>query len=273
MRISISNIAWDTMHDHSVATLLKQLEIDAIDVAPSKYFSDFAKTTTKEITHVKDQWLRQNISIIGMQALLYGTLGLNVFGDKNSQSKMLQHLREVCRIAAGLNAKSLVFGSPKNRDRTGYTDQQTLDIAIPFFQELGNYAEDYEVIMCLEPNPPSYGANFMTTFDETAEIVRTVNHKAIKMQFDTGTLIINEDDPHVVLQKHADIIGHIHLSEPNLPPVGKYQKHTIIAQALKEHLPNQPATIEMTTPQDEQLSAIEHSIKFIIDNYKSRTFS
>lgn len=273
MRLSISNIAWDTTHDDSVATLLKQLEIDAIDVAPGKYFSDFANATKKEIINVRDQWLRKDISIIGMQALLYGTTGLNVFGDKNSQSKMLQHLHEVCRIAADLNAKFLVFGSPKNRDRTGFTDQEVLDTAIPFFQQLGNYAQDYEVIICLEPNPTCYGANFMTTFEETSRIVQTVNHNAIKMQFDTGTLIINEDNPNEVLKNHADIIGHIHLSEPNLPPLGNYQNHHIIAQAIQQYLPDQPATIEMTTTPNEQLSSIERALIFTIENYTAKVSS
>jgi hypothetical protein len=52
-----------------------------------------------------------------MQALLFGTTGLNVFGDNKSQEAMLEHLRAVCRIGAGLGATKLVFGSPKNRDR------------------------------------------------------------------------------------------------------------------------------------------------------------
>ena len=93
---------------------------------------------------------------------------------------MLQHLSSVCRIGAGLGATRLVFGSPKNRDRTGLSDQQARDVAVPFFRRLGTIAQSYGVVICLEPNPTCYGANFMTTSAETAQVVEQIDHPAIK---------------------------------------------------------------------------------------------
>ena len=40
MRISISNIAWEVEDDERIVQLLHKYGVDAIDVAPSKYFSD-----------------------------------------------------------------------------------------------------------------------------------------------------------------------------------------------------------------------------------------
>ncbi len=71
-----------------------------------------------------------------MQSLLFATTGLNVFGSPESQDAMLQHLSAVCRIGAGLGANRIVFGSPKNRDRSGLTDQQTMDVAVGFLEGL-----------------------------------------------------------------------------------------------------------------------------------------
>ena len=68
-----------------------------------------------------------------MQSLLFGTSGLNLFGTSEVQQAMLRHLTAICRIGAGLGATRLVFGSPKNRDRTGLTDKAALEIAVPFF--------------------------------------------------------------------------------------------------------------------------------------------
>ena len=126
-----------------------------------------------------------------MQALLFGTTGLNVFGESKRQDAMLEHLRAVCRIGAGLGSTRLVFGSPKNRDRSGLNDSQALEQAVSFFRRLGNAAQEHGVIICLEPNPTQYGANFMTTSDETAFVVAAVDHEAIRMQFDTGALTIH----------------------------------------------------------------------------------
>lgn len=51
--------------------------------------------------------------------------GLNIFATDASRDAMLHYLDAVCRIAGLLGASRLVFGSPKNRDRTGLTDKET----------------------------------------------------------------------------------------------------------------------------------------------------
>ena len=42
MRLGLTNLAWDPSRDEAVAGLLARLGMDAIDVAPSKYFADVA---------------------------------------------------------------------------------------------------------------------------------------------------------------------------------------------------------------------------------------
>ena len=191
MRLAISNIAWDIAEDASVAELLVKFGVDAIDVAPGKYFPDPAGAKDEDIAKVRGWWAGHGIAISGMQSLLFGTTGLNVFGDGKSQEAMLEHLGAVCRIGAGLGATRLVFGSPKNRDRSGLSNAQVLEQAVSFFRRLGDIAREHGVIVCLEPNPTRYGANFMTTSAETAHVVAAVGHESIRMQFDTGALTIN----------------------------------------------------------------------------------
>ena len=199
MRLAISNIAWDVTEDEDVARLLHQYSIDAIDVAPGKYFSDPVNTNDEDIIRVREWWAEHGIEITGMQALLFGTTGLNIFGSAEIQDAMLDHLAAVCRIGSGLRATRVVFGSPKNRDRSGLSDREAIDVAVSFFRRLGEIAESCGVVICLEPNPPCYGANFMTTSAKTAQVVELVTHPAIKMQFDTGALTINDEDAASVL--------------------------------------------------------------------------
>lgn len=269
MRLAISNIAWDTVEDEAIVKLLHRFNIDAIDVAPGKYFPDPAKATEKDIARVKNWWSERGIEITGMQALLYGTTGLNVFGPPQAQDAMLQHLAAVCRIGAGLEAKRLVFGSPKNRDRTGLSDQQAMDVAVHFFRRLGVAAQSYGVVICLEPNPPCYGANFMTTSAETAQVVRQIAHSSVRMQLDTGALTINGEDPATVLQDCASLIGHVHASEPDLLPLGDGgTDHAKVVAALKQHLPNHVASIEMLATKNEPHEvSIERALNVAIQHY------
>ena len=86
MRLSISNIAWDPAEDTEIAKLLKNYHINAIDIAPSKYFSNFFTTGKSEIVAIKNYWLDHGIELVGMQSLLFGTQGLNIFGSPSVQA-------------------------------------------------------------------------------------------------------------------------------------------------------------------------------------------
>lgn len=269
MRLAISNIAWDTHEDHKVAQILNQFRVDAIDIAPGKYFSDFHATTREDVRRVRQWWQERGIEITGMQALLFGTNGLNVFGSQDVQNRLLHHLKAVCRIGTELGATRLVFGSPKNRDRTGLSDQDAMCMAIEFFRRLGDIAKFYGVLICLEPNPPCYGANFMTTTKETAAVVMNVAHASIKMQLDTGALSLNGEDPKLTVETYHPLIGHIHASEPNLVPLGDSDMdHTRIAHLISRLLPNHVISIEMLSTQDEShISSIERALKYAIQHY------
>jgi sugar phosphate isomerase/epimerase len=262
MRVAISNIAWDISSDEEVAQLLSRYGVDAIDIAPGKYFPQPKAATDAEIQAVKQWWNSRGISLTGMQSLLFGTTGLNVFGSAESQQAMLDHLDAVCRIAAGLGSTRLVFGSPKNRDRSAIADDLVDSIAVPFFRRLGDVAARHGVLICLEPNPTCYGANFMINSVETARVVEAVDHDSIRMQLDTGALAINDESPEEIVARFASFIGHVHASEPNLITLGDGgSKHEQVAQALMKYLPNHVVTIEMLSAKEEpNMASIERAL-------------
>lgn len=270
MRLAISNIAWDIAEDEEVAALLRNLRIDAIDIAPGKYFPQPAAAASADVARVRDWWAHRGIEITGMQALLFGTTGLNVFGSPESQAALLQHLDAVCRIAAGLNSPRLVFGSPRNRDRSGLDEAETMVRAELFFRRLGDIAESHGVTICLEPNPVCYGANFMTTSMETSKVVAQIAHPAIRMQFDTGAVTINDEDPEVVLEASAALVGHVHASEPNLVPLGDGDTdHAAMSKALRNHLSQHLVSVEMVATQDERhLVSMERALMKAVQHYR-----
>ena len=272
MRLAISNIAWDVSEDEAIARLLQRRGIDAIDVAPGKYFPDPLGARDEDIARVRAWWNERGQEITGMQALLFGTTGLNVFAPTDVQDAMLKHLAAVCRIGSGLGAKRLVFGSPKNRDRTGLTDGEAMDVATPFFERLGDVAESYGVLICLEPNPHCYGANFMTTSAETARIVKQTAHPAIKMQLDTGALTINGEDAATILESYAQLIGHVHASEPELRPLGEGgTDHGKVYEALVRYLPQHIVSIEMLATRNEPHDvSIDRALNVAIGSYGAK---
>lgn len=270
MRLAISNIAWDVAEDNAVVALLQRAGVDAIDIAPGKYFPEPAAATDADIARVSEWWRSRGIELTGMQALLFGTQGLNVFGTPESREALLGHLAAVCRIGAGLGAPRLVFGSPRNRDRGDLDDATVARMAGDFFGRLGDLAGAWGVVVCLEPNPPCYGANFMTTSAETARVVEAVAHPAIRMQLDTGALALNGERPDEVLGYAGDLIGHVHASEPGLVPLGEGgADHVAAAAALRQRLPGQIVTIEMVATQNEpHTDAIARALAVAVRHYR-----
>lgn len=270
MRLAISNLAWDVDEDLDVVMLLQKFGINAIDIVPGKYFPDPVNVKNSDIKYVKQWWADQGIEIAGMQSLLFNTSGLNIFGNSESRNEVLEYLKAVFRVGAGLGVTKLVFGSPKNRDRSGLNNEDTLKQAVSFFRQIGHIAQDYGVIFCLEPNPTRYGANFMTTSEDTAQIVQAVDHESIKMQFDSGSISINKESAEAVLMSYANIIGHIHLSEPDLLPLGDGgADHQVIYQALQKYLPRHLASIEMfATKYEPHLQSIERALTNAVALYQ-----
>ena len=246
MRISISNIAWEKDEEPEIAELLGRLGVTAVDVAPGKYFPDVAAASDADIRKVRRWWEERGISIYGMQSLLFGTKGLNVFGDRDSQERLLEHLRHVCRVAGGLGAKRLVFGSPKNRDRSGLSDREADDIALRFFTRLGDIARCHGVVITLEPKPVCYGTNWITTTKEAYAFVKALGNPGIAMQLDTGTVITNSEDT-AEFSEVKNAVGHVHLSEPGLLPLCLATKeHDGVFRAAAAIAPG-TVTIEMLT--------------------------
>lgn len=270
MRLSISNIAWDPAEDEAIAALLQERGVDAIDIAPGKYFPVPAAAQDADIARVRQWWRARGIDIVGMQSLLFGTTGLNLFDAAPVQDAMLAHLGAVCRIGAGLGATRVVFGSPKNRDRGSLDEEAAIAAALPFFARLGDIAADCGVTVCLEPNPVCYGANFMTTTPATAEVVRRLGHPAIRMQLDTGALAINGEDAAAELGRCASLVGHIHASEPNLVPLGDgATDHAAAAAAIARQLPGHIVTIEMVaTSAEPHAQSVARALDVALQHYR-----
>ena len=248
MRIGISNLAWERRHDDAVAARLRAHGVDAIDIAPGRYFAAPADTPNDDVARVRRYWAAHGVGIVGLQALLFGTQGLNLFAA-STQGAMLAHLSAVFRIGEGLGARMAVFGSPRQRDRSGLDDATTRAMAVDFFGEAGDRAAACGITLCLEPNPPRYGSNFMTTTAEAAAIVRATGHPAVRLQCDLGAIHVNGESLDAGLDDWADLVAHVHLSEPDLAPLGTAcTPLEAWGRTVRQRCPDAVASIEMLPP-------------------------
>ena len=269
MELSISNLAWDPKIDEEISELLIENNISNIDIAPSKYFTDISRVSKSKIRKIKSFWAGKGIKIYGMQSLFFGTEGMNMFGDMVSKKRMLNYFKKITELGYEMGARKLVFGSPINRDCSLSEKNDLEKEAVEFFKELALIVKDFKITICIEPIPKLYGCNFINTSKEAIKLIREINLPEIKLQLDLGSININKENIEKIITFEKDLIGFVHISEPNLMPIGTTgSDHKMYSDVIKKLDINSVISIEMLTSNNNQsINSIKNAILFVKNNY------
>jgi sugar phosphate isomerase/epimerase len=121
-------------------------------------------------------------------------------------------------------------------------------VVYDFFKSIVKICEDHEIYFCLEPNAKEYGCNFLNSTKEVIDYVISLNSNFAKINFDTGCVLMNNEDPVKILAYAFPYVGHIHISSPMLKPVhSNSMDHSSIANFLKRKKYEGGVAIEMLT--------------------------
>jgi sugar phosphate isomerase/epimerase len=235
MRVAISNIAWKVDEEPAVRDLLVRLGVRGVEVAPSKVGPAPDAIPADVARRYRDTWEERGIRIVAMQALLFGRPELAIFQGEGPRAALREYLSAVIELGGRLGARALVFGSPKNRRIEGLPRAEVERIAIPFFRDLGRVADANDTCLVVEPNPPSYGADWITDAKTAVELVEAVDHPGFGLHLDAGGLhLAGEGAPEIA--RGGPWIRHFHASQPELAPLapGGPVDHAAFAAALRE---------------------------------------
>lgn len=110
MKLAVSNIAWPVERDADVAALLTAMQVQGIEVAPTKIWPDPLAVTDAALDAYRKSWNDRGIEIVAAQALLFGKPELTLFDDSNIRTKTSAYLRKIIRLCGRLGCGALVFG-------------------------------------------------------------------------------------------------------------------------------------------------------------------
>ena len=269
MKLAISNISWSSEENETVISLLKTYGITGIEIAPTLLFEKPTQQTDRAIKKVRHFWECHGIKIIAMQSLLFGQPGLNLFGEISKRKEMLEYLKRIVELAGKIGAQKLVFGSPKNRKIGDLSKEDALDIAADFFSDIAEVAMQNDACICIEPNAPDYGCDFVTNVEQAIELIELVNHNGFGLHIDAGVMALNGEPYGDTLEVALPHIRHFHISEPFLNKITDDKtNHKELGQQLKRLNYQDWVSIEMRNGQGfSNLSVIDKSLQFAIVNY------
>ena len=263
MNLAVSCIAWNSAEEPAIADLLAAQGCTGVELVPGRIAERPLDATPAQVAAVRAFWESRGISIVAMQALLFGHPELLVFGETRAQA--LSYLAGVVRLGGALGASALVFGSPKNRARGAMPLDEAQRIAVDFFGELGAIAASAGTCLCIEPNPPHYGADFVTDSVQALALVEAVGSPGFALHLDSACARLAGEDFAARLRASAHALRHVHVSEPQLGPVGPGGTADVQAAglALREIHYRGYVSIEMRAQPEGNLAAVGRALAHV----------
>ncbi len=168
-----------------------------------------------------------------MQSIWYGKQE-KVFGDSEERKALVDYTRKACEFAQTIGCHNLVFGNPRNRETLNL--DRDYPVAIDFFHIIGEIAVEHDTKIAIEPNPTIYNTHFINYTEQAVEMVDRANSKGLKVNYDLGTVIENQEDISYIHSIDA-YVNHIHISEPYLAPIDFRHKayHKALVAYAKQH--------------------------------------
>ena len=231
--ISISCLSWKKEDETKIPFVLHRYGIKKVEIAPTRYFNwaDTESTMLSNTNHIT----KEGIEFYSMQSLFNG-IDVNLF---ENQQRFIDHFFRVIDIALLLGAKRLVYGSPLTRKIENISQEGKF---IEIFNIIADRIKNTDMVICIEPNSKKYGCNYLHDLSSSSDIIRKINRPNIRLNFDSGNAIMENDDESTIY-KNMDIISHAHVSNPFLKEINtlSYKKifkllvdHVVINIEMKE---------------------------------------
>ena len=259
MKLSVSNIAWTKEYDEEMYAFLQDEKIDGLEIAPTRIFPESPYDKNAAAAEFAGQ-LKEKYSLLipSMQSIWFGRTE-NIFASVEERKALLDYTKKAIDFATAIGCKNLVFGCPRNR---AYSDGPDIKVAIPFFEELGEYAYSRNTVLSMEANPPIYNTNYCNTTMEAVEVVKSVGSKGFLINLDIGTMIQNVEELHVV-EAAREWLNHVHISEPGLAFVEHRVLHKELAAYLKDTGYDRFVSLEIKT--QENIQNVKDAMHYLQD--------
>lgn len=265
MKLAISNIAWTKDDDNIMYNYLKENNITSLEIAPTRIIEKDPYEHLDEAKKIAQE-LKSNyqLDIVSMQSIWFGKKE-NIFASEENYQMLVEYTKKAILFAHAIGCPNLVFGNPKNRNMDNY--EKDYSIALNFFKEIGLFALDYNVVIALEPNPTIYNTNFLNTTKEALDFVKEINLPSVKINYDFGTVIANNEEL-TIIKENLDLINHIHISEPNLEIIKKNHLHLELFAILKKQKYDKIVSIEMKqTSLKNIMDVLEYILEILGEEY------
>jgi D-psicose/D-tagatose/L-ribulose 3-epimerase len=233
MKIAASNIAWPAMADDAAFAALSASGVEGLEVAPTRVWPNWEGMSGASVARFRAHVESAGLRVSSLQSILFQKPHLQLFGPLPLRNELFGHLCRCADLAAGLGARCLVFGAPKNRLRGDLCEEDAFAAALEFFARLGEQYASRGVCLAFEANPKEYGCDFATGSATAARLVRKVGSPGFRLHLDAACLRLAHEDPAEAIREGLDVLCHFHASEPYLAEFEHPEGHEAASRELE----------------------------------------
>jgi sugar phosphate isomerase/epimerase len=194
---------------------MKKTGYSGIEIAPFTLAEDPATLSAASRREHKRIVEDEGLTFVGLHWLMVAPKGLHVTTPEDDlRIRSWNHIRRLVDLCADLgDGGVMVFGSPLQRGTTGgATREEATKRYADGLAGVAPHALSRGVAILIEALPMNQ-TDVVLSLDEAASIVHQIGSPAIRTMFDTHNAV-DETEPHASLvERHFDIIRHVHVNE------------------------------------------------------------
>jgi sugar phosphate isomerase/epimerase len=223
MKLTISNLSWNSEENLSVLNMIKKFNIKNIEISPNKVFNN--NYTLRNIKKIQYFWKKQKIKFYSMQSVLFNKKNAYLFGNKTQQKIFFNEIKKKIYLSKKIGIKVIVFGSPSNKKIFSENNFDNLNnIAYNSFKKISKICKKKRICFCIEANPKLYNCEYLNYTKDAIKLVKQINSNFFKLNLDLGTIIANKESFKNIIQNNIKLIGHAQISVPYLKDIMLYKK-------------------------------------------------
>jgi sugar phosphate isomerase/epimerase len=265
MKLSVSNIAWDSANMDEYLSLLVEHRCQGLEFSPSMVWEEPSLAPASDVDAFRRKVESFGLKFSSMHSLTYTRPDLVFFESQQTREKLIGYILGLGQLANGLGVPLMVFGSARSRNIGNRKREECNGILAETFRAMAEGLAPLEVTLLIEPLGRQY-TDCINTCREAMELVNMVDHRNFALHVDLKSSFEEGEDLSHVWSGYKPFIRHCHVANPGMAPPGPdFPGHALAAQAIRESGYDGYISLEVTRVSDPEVLA--DAIDFVREVY------
>lgn len=216
MKTSICNEIFEGWSLEDTFRYISNLGYDGVEIAPFTISDDVRKVGREERARIRESAASCGLEVVGIHWLLTKPEGLHISHPDEAVRRMtMLYLRELVRFTSEIGGRVMVFGSPKQRNiLEGVPPEKAWEYAVETFRDCSSLAEDFGVILAIEPLP-KWTTNFINTAEEAIRLIEEVSNPNFRLHLDVFGMLDEGRPLDEIIRESRGYLAHFHVNDDN----------------------------------------------------------